>query len=114
MNADRIVVSTHRFVTTPQTISSVTARPRSSGSSEVHWKASKRTLSTTRSSGPQPSSSTTSASQKPAGRPVHVPGEHDGDRGPAGLGDRDGSVADGVLRALQAHADLAERAVRVA
>jgi len=49
-----------------------------------------------------------------AARPVHVPGEHDGDRGPAGLGDRDGGVADGVLRALQAHADLAERAVRVA
>jgi hypothetical protein len=43
-----------------------------------------------------------------------VPGEHDRDRGPAGLGDRDGGVADGVLRALQAHADLGERAVRVA
>jgi len=63
MKADRTVLSTQRFVITPQTTSSLTPRPRSSGSSEVHWKASKRTLSTTRSSGPQPSSSTTSASQ---------------------------------------------------
>ena len=70
MNAERTVVSTHRFVTTPQTTSSRTSRPRSSGSSEVHWKASKRTLSTTRSSGPQPSSSITSASQKPAASPL--------------------------------------------
>jgi hypothetical protein len=69
-NADRTVVSTHRFVTIPQTNRSVTWRPRSSGSSEVYWKASKRTSSTTRSSGPQPSSSTTSASQKPAARPL--------------------------------------------
>jgi hypothetical protein len=49
-----------------------------------------------------------------AARPVHVPGEHHRDRGPAGLGDRDGGVADGLLRALQAHPDAAERAVRVA
>ena len=56
-------------VTTPQIISAPTPRPRSSGSSEVHWNASKRTLSTTRSSGPQPSSAHTSASQLPAARP---------------------------------------------
>ncbi len=42
-----------------------------------------------------------------AARPVHVPGEHHGDRGPTGPGDRDGGVADGGLGALQAHADLA-------
>src|SRR6476660_1492783 len=35
MNAERTVLSTHRFVTTPQTTSSRTSRPRSSGSSEV-------------------------------------------------------------------------------
>ena len=69
MNAERAVVSTQMLVTTPQIISAPTPRPRSSGSSEVHWNASKRTLSTTRSSGPQPSSAHTSASQLPAARP---------------------------------------------
>ena len=46
--------------------------------------------------------------------PVHVPGEHHRDRGPAGLGDRDGGVADGVPGVLQAHADARERAIRMA
>ena len=49
-----------------------------------------------------------------AARPVQVAGEDHRDRGPAGLGDRDGGVAHGVLRAVQAHADPAERAIRVA
>jgi hypothetical protein len=33
---------------------------------------------------------------------------------PAGLGDRDGGVADGVPGTFQAHADPGDRAVRVA
>jgi hypothetical protein len=43
-----------------------------------------------------------------------VPGEHHRDRGPAGLFDGDGGLADGFVRALQAHADPGERAFRVA
>jgi hypothetical protein len=72
MNAERTVVSTHKLVTTPQIIRFVTSSPRSSGSSEVHWNASKRTLSTFRSSGRQSSSATMSASHDPAASPFAV------------------------------------------
>ncbi len=70
MNADRTVISTHRFVTTPQTARLVTSRPRSSGSITVHWNASWRVLSIFTSSGWQSSSFTTSASHEPAQRPL--------------------------------------------
>jgi hypothetical protein len=46
-------------------------------------------------------------------RPVQMPGEYHRDRGPAGLGDRGGGVADGGFGAVGAHADAGERAVRM-
>ena len=49
-----------------------------------------------------------------AAGPVQVPGEHHRDPAAAGLFDGDRGVADGFIRALQAHADPGERPFRVA
>jgi len=121
------------FVTT-RNHQGVDAEARSSGSRDVHWKASKRTLSTTSrraaaelvadlgvpaagGEADTPASSGLFLIQGGtlvgAVRPVHVPGEDHGNAGTAAWPTAT-PVANGVHRALAAAPDPLERAVRMA